>query len=53
MIVWRLGQLSVGTAAPSVNGDSFSHLIETGSRELVAEPEVDLNDPLCGLLPKS
>lgn len=53
MIAWRLGQLSVGTAALSVNGDNFSHLIETGSRELVAEPEVDLNDPLFGLLPKS
>lgn len=55
MIAWRLGQLSDGTAAPSVNGDNFSHLIESGSRELVAEPEVDLNDPLSWnlLLPKS
>lgn len=54
MIAWRLGQLSDGTAAPSVNGDNFSHLIESGSRELVAEPEVDLNDPLSWnlLLPK-
>lgn len=50
------GQLSLGTAAaPSVNWDNSSHLIESGSKELEAEPEVDLSDPLSWnlLLPES